>query len=119
MNYQLFLILEIKDILCEKEPMPQNNEVYGSSYVEHHLNISVVDYSFSEKDREFIGKQSYRRRFTANGCFWTEVANLREKVCLASWFYLKSCGRKEKFVKCHEEEKLYCAGPGVQDVYEI
>ena len=32
-------ILEIKDILCEKEPMPQNNEVYGSSYVEHHLTV--------------------------------------------------------------------------------
>ena len=30
-------MLEIKDILCEKEPMPQNNQVYGSSYMEHHL----------------------------------------------------------------------------------
>ena len=30
-------ILKIKDILCEKEPMPQNNEVYSSSYVKHHL----------------------------------------------------------------------------------
>ena len=32
-------ILEIKDILCKKEPMTQNNEVYSSSYVEHHLII--------------------------------------------------------------------------------
>ena len=36
-----FRILKIKDILCEKEPIPQNNEVYGSSYVEHHLYKSV------------------------------------------------------------------------------
>ena len=34
-------ILEIKDILCEKEPMPRNNEVYGSFYVEHHLNNGI------------------------------------------------------------------------------
>ena len=42
MNHQLFpysWILEMKDILCEKKPMPQNNEVYSSSYVEHHLTI--------------------------------------------------------------------------------
>ena len=28
-------------IFCEKEPMPQNNEVYGSSYVEHHLKLVI------------------------------------------------------------------------------
>ena len=32
-------IIEIKDILCEKELVPQNNEVYGSSNVEHHVII--------------------------------------------------------------------------------
>ena len=35
-------ILEIKDILFEKEPMPQNNGVYCSCYVEHHQNLSNV-----------------------------------------------------------------------------
>ena len=38
MNHQPFPILEIKDILCGIEPMPQNNEVYYSSYAEHYLN---------------------------------------------------------------------------------
>ena len=43
-------ILEIKYILCEKQPMPLNNEVCGSSYVEHHLrtlSLSVPPYNCS------------------------------------------------------------------------
>ena len=39
-NYEpsaLPVFLKSKIVLCEKEPMPQNNEVYCSSYVEHHL----------------------------------------------------------------------------------
>ena len=36
------LILEIKDILCGKEPLPQSNEVYhyDSSYLEGYLTVS-------------------------------------------------------------------------------
>ena len=29
--------------ICEKEPMPRNNEVYGSSYVEYQLNKQVAE----------------------------------------------------------------------------
>ena len=35
-------ILEIKDILCEKKPTPQNNEGYSTSYVKHHLKLYTV-----------------------------------------------------------------------------
>ena len=30
-------ILKINNILCGKEPLPQNNEVYYRSYVKHYL----------------------------------------------------------------------------------
>ena len=43
-------------ILCEKEPMPQNNEFYCSSYAEHHLisNTFFRAYVISRRNIELV-----------------------------------------------------------------